>query len=98
MDEQKQRQGKDTMIELPEKHHLKSLPHYFQALWVGDKTFEIRKNDRNFKERDEVSIEEWEPKNGYTERLIEGFIRYISDYEQKPGYVVFSIQETRRQE
>lgn len=80
-------------------HNLKTWPGYFQATWVGDKTFEIRKNDRTFKERDEIVLEEWEPGNmEYTGRAIEGFIRYMTDYEQKQGYVVFQIEITERRE
>ena len=30
-------------------HELKILPMYFQAVWDGDKTFEVRKNDRGYK-------------------------------------------------
>lgn len=78
------------------KHELKVLPQYFKALWCGDKTFEIRKNDRKFDERDEVVLQE--NYYGYTGREIEGVITYLTDYEQKPGYVVFSFRETYRTE
>lgn len=81
------------------KHHLKTLPQYFQAAWVGDKTFEIRKNDRNYKERDEVVLEEWLPDEElHSGREIEGVINYLTDFEQKPGYVVFSVEVTGRRE
>lgn len=81
------------------KHELKVKPQYFKALWCGDKTFEIRKNDRNFEERDEVVLQEIEgADHDYTGREIEGFITYLTDFEQKPGYVVFSFKETRRTE
>lgn len=94
------------------KHELKTLPGYFKRSWIGDKTFEIRKNDRNFQEGDEVVLMEWEPQvtqdtsdnpgepfaGEYTGREIEGFIRYVTDYEQKPGYVVFRIEFTERRE
>ena len=73
------------------KHELKILPEYYKAVRCGDKTFEIRLNDRNFQERDEVELHEWNPVGGYTGNVLEGFIRYITDYEQKPNYVVFSV-------
>lgn len=66
-------------------HTLKTLTPYFQAAWIGDKTFEIRANDRKFKERDEVVLEEMDGSE-YTGRRIEGFIRYMTDFEQKPGW------------
>lgn len=30
-------------------HELKILPKYFSEVYSGNKTFEVRKNDRNFK-------------------------------------------------
>lgn len=30
------------------KHELKILPQYFQAVWSGIKTFELRKDDRDY--------------------------------------------------
>ena len=88
------------------KHLLKTHPEYFQASWVGDKNFEIRLNDRNFKERDEIVLQEWEPAddkvNGglanYTGREIEGVIVYLTRFSQKKNHVVFSFRETSRQE
>lgn len=82
------------------KHELKVYPQFFKALWCGHKTFEIRKNDRKFEERDEVVLQENDngSHDGYTGREIDGFITYLTDYEQKPGYVVFSFHETSRRE
>lgn len=85
------------------RHTLKTWPEYFRALWCGDKTFEIRKNDRVFQERDEVVLQEWEPFMGkeggeYTGREIEGFITYLTDFHQKDGFVVFSFRESCRRE
>lgn len=80
------------------KHILKCLPWFFQAAWVGDKTFEIRKDDRGFNERDEIVLQEWDPKEGYTGREIEGVIKYMTNFEQKENYVVFSFETTGRTE
>ena len=81
-------------------HTLKVYPQYFKALWCGDKTFEIRLNDRNFQERDEILLQENidGSHDGYTGREIGGFITYLTDYEQKKGYVVFSFSESFRRE
>lgn len=86
------------------KHELKSHPQFFKASWRGFKPFEIRNNDRNFEPMDEIVLQEWDPDiagptgedERYTGREIEGFINYISNYEQKEGYVVFSFEETGR--
>ena len=48
-------------------HELKILPQYFKEVISGSKTFEIRKNDRNFCIGDRLVLKEWE--NGqYTGR------------------------------
>lgn len=81
------------------KHELKCWPKFFQASWAGSKPFEIRNNDRNFAVNDEVCLQEFDPDlDDYSGREIEGFIRYITDFEQKPGYVVFFIDEIGRRE
>jgi hypothetical protein len=77
------------------KHELKTLPEFFQAAWVHDKTFEIRNNDRGFKERDEVWLQEWDPhEKEFTGREIHGFITYLTSFHQKAGWVVFSLTPT----
>lgn len=83
-----------------EKQLLKVYPKFFKALWCGDKTFEIRLNDRNLEERDEICLQENfdGSHDGYTGREIDGVITYLTDYEQKKGYVVFSFRETGRRE
>ena len=81
------------------KHELKSRPEFFNATWAGAKTFEIRFNDRKFQVHDEVCLQEWDPKDQeYTGREIDGFIRYITDYLQQDGYVVFTFDEIGRRE
>lgn len=93
-------------------HNLKSLPEYFRAVLEGTKTFEIRKNDRNFKEGDFVILQEWcerpetayylrnfredEPKFEYSGGIVVAQITYVTNFEQKPDYVVFGIKVLRR--
>lgn len=72
-------------------HQLKILPQYFQAVAGGDKTFEIRKNDRDYKVGDTIVLSEYE-EGQYTGRSILATITYITDYEQKEYYVVFGIK------
>ena len=57
-------------------HQLKILPQYFQAVSIGDKTFEIRKNDRDFKVGDNIALSEYED-GQYTGRSILAAITYI---------------------
>lgn len=42
-------------------HSLKTLPVYFAAVLRGDKTFEVRKNDRNFQTGDTLVLREYDP-------------------------------------
>lgn len=48
-------------ITTPMKHDLKTWTEYFQAVKSGDKTFEIRENDRNFKVGDVLLLREFIP-------------------------------------
>lgn len=41
-------------------HNLKCESQYFRAVKRGDKTFEIRKDDRNFQVGDIINLQEWD--------------------------------------
>ena len=59
-------------------HDLKSWPEYFQPLFDGIKTFEIRKNDRRFGVGDVLRIREWDDMKGvYTGREVKRKVTYI---------------------
>ncbi|WP_332237898.1 ASCH/PUA domain-containing protein [Sporolactobacillus sp. KGMB 08714] len=72
-------------------HSLKIEPEYFEPVISGAKPFEIRFNDRNFQAGDSVILKEYVPDSGYTGRHVSRQIGYITDFEQKEGYVVFSL-------
>jgi len=75
------------------KHELKTWPEYFTAVASGEKTFEIRKNDRNFQVGDRIKLVEYDPeKYEHTGRYMCADITYITDFEQKDDYVVFGIK------
>lgn len=59
-------------------HALKTLPEYFEAVRKGDKTFELRKNDRDFKVGDYLALNEWDGKK-YTGRALLAKITYMLD-------------------
>jgi hypothetical protein len=81
------------------RHELKCQPQFFQAAWAGAKPFEIRKNDRKFSVHDEVCLQEYDlVTDTYSGREIEGFIRYVTDFKQQKGYVVFSVDEIGRRD
>lgn len=82
-------------------HELKTWPTYFRAVADGDKRFEIRKNDRDFRVGDFVELLEYDPVDGRFIVEEEGGIVnrlffqicYMTDYAQQPGYVVFGLRE-----
>lgn len=43
------------------RHTLKTWPAFFTAILERRKTYEIRKNDRNFQVGDELLLQEWDP-------------------------------------
>jgi len=75
-------------------HELKTLSGYFEEVWEGRKPFEIRNNDRDFKVDDCLILKEIDPCEGgaiYTGRKIIVPVSYLTDFEQKPGYVVLGL-------
>ena len=71
-------------------HELKIAPEYFGPVAYGTKSFEIRKNDRDFQVDDILLLKEFDGK--YTGRETAMQVSYITDYEQKDGYVVLAIK------
>ena len=81
-------------------HFLKITPPYFEAVSSGVKTFEVRHNDRGFQAGDTVTLCEWDetrrkfpapPEVCLTGREITRVIGYVTGFEQKPNWVVFSL-------
>ncbi|EEL27604.1 hypothetical protein bcere0018_34000 [Bacillus cereus Rock1-15] len=74
-------------------HNLKINKEFFSPVVEQIKTFEIRRNDRGFQVGDKIVLNEWDNKNKeYTGKKVNGEITYITDYEQKENYVVFSFK------
>jgi hypothetical protein len=85
------------------KHELKVWPQFFAALVDRTKTFEIRKNDRDFKVGDALLLKEWDPKKeDYTGGVVHAFVSYISTPDSfqgvteqpvlNPDYVVLGLR------
>lgn len=74
-------------------HELKILPQYFTDVIKGEKTFEIRKNDRPFHKGDLLALNEFDGQY-YTGNSCLVYIDYILADEEycKKGYVVMSIK------
>lgn len=59
-------------------HYLKTWPQYFAAIISGEKTFEIRKNDREFKVGDSLCLQEFIPSHEqFTGRVWVVIVTYI---------------------
>ena len=74
-------------------HELKILPEYYNAIARGEKTFEVRFNDRGYKVHDILRLREHS--NGtYSGRWLDAEVTYLLDDTNycKEGYVVLSIK------
>lgn len=72
-------------------HTLKIQSRYFKDVVNGLKTFEIRKNDRDYKVGDILVLEE-RLCGRFTDEQIKVKVTYITDYAQQDGYVVMGIE------
>lgn len=77
-------------------HELKIWPNYFNAVISGRKTFEVRKNDRDFKEGDFLLLREWGPLSKiFTGRDCKVQVLYILQGGQwgiEEGYCILGIK------
>ena len=62
------------------EHRVKSWPEMFELIESGRKTFELRKNDRDYKADDVIVLQEWEPNTkAYSGRECRKLIKYVMD-------------------
>jgi len=77
-------------------HTLKTWIEYFEEVLMGHKTFEIRKNDRDFKVGDMLILREWDKlKETFTGRSIAVNVTYIlkgGSFGLEDGFVIMSIK------
>jgi hypothetical protein len=78
-------------------HDLKTWPEFFNAVEHGAKSFEIRKDDRNFQVGDILCLREWDPATkDYTGRSIRKTIRYILrdalQFGLQEGYAILGFE------
>ena len=74
-------------------HYIKITPEYYRAIERGEKTFEVRYNDRNYQVHDILHLKEWLNGN-YTQREIVAEVTYLLDSPDycKDGFVIMSIK------
>lgn len=80
-------------------HSLKTWPIYFERLLTGEKTFEVRKDDRGYQSGDTLILSEWVPPSAtstgsYTGRSLKFRVGFV--FRQGVGvdlgeYVVMSL-------
>lgn len=76
-------------------HDLKILPEWFNAVISGVKTFEIRRDDRNFQPRDVLLLREWDGK-AYTGRTCKADVTMVLRGEYcRAGYCTMAIRAYR---
>jgi hypothetical protein len=82
-------------------HMLKSWPEYFDAVQRGEKTFEVRRADRDFRVGDVLCLQRWEPDredytrdgSGYpaTETVRVSYVLPGGQFGIEPGFVVMGV-------
>lgn len=78
-------------------HELKIIPEYYKYIRSHEKTFEIRKDDRDYKPGDVLILREWNPATreytGHqTKRVITYILREAEQYGLKDGYCILGLQ------
>ncbi len=78
-------------------HELKIWPPYFQAIWKGTKTFEIRKDDRGFDVGHLLLLREWSPEaKRYTGSYLLKAVTYVMHggrFGLEVGHVVMGLRD-----
>jgi ASC-1-like (ASCH) protein len=78
------------------EHNLKTRPEFFNELWLGRKTFEVRKDDRDFQVGDTLVLREWNPQSeSYTGRDVVSEVTYIlqgGQFGVEEGYCVLALK------
>lgn len=60
------------------EHELKTWPEFYQALHTGEKTFELRVDDRGYRAGDVLHLREWNPRSEtYSGREMRRLVTYI---------------------
>ncbi|WP_262027103.1 DUF3850 domain-containing protein [Microvirga sp. Mcv34] len=81
-------------------HELKTLAPYWDAVERGEKTFEVRRDDRGFQKGDVLKLYRMDEHNNIawkTGRMIERQVSYVltgGQYGIEPGFVVMGLSST----
>lgn len=76
-------------------HVLKTVPPYFDDIISGAKTFEVRRNDRDFKVGDTLRLREWNADSGlFMGRVLDVHVSYVlplADLALADDFVVMGL-------
>lgn len=74
-------------------HHLKTWPRFYENVASGAKTFEIRKDDRDFNAGDVLVLQEYEPDaKAYTGRECAVRVTFVTSLRPLHNAVGMSIE------
>jgi uncharacterized protein YqfB (UPF0267 family) len=76
-------------------HKLKIWPQFFEAILSGEKTFEVRSNDRDFQQGEFLQLREFDKtKQSFTGRTLLRRVNYVAKnlHGVDPNFVVMSIE------
>jgi len=80
------------------EHSLKILPQFLARILSGQKTFEIRKNDRDYQVGDTLFLQEHNPDSKIQwavpsrQQSARVEVVYISSFAQQEGYIVMGVK------
>lgn len=77
-------------------HDIKIAPQFFDDVATGIKPFEIRFDDRNYRNGEQVLMREYRD-DEYTGREITATISYVTDFAQHDNWVVFGLRNIETQ-
>lgn len=86
-------------------HELKTWPSFFAALLDGSKTFEVRRNDRDFAVGDVLVLREWDPTpslyepRGTTGKSTTRVVTYVlrgGEFGIEAGFCVLGLAEVKQ--
>jgi len=86
----------DSELVSERQHFLKCWPNYYPAVLRGDKTVELRINDRAYEVGDILVICEYDRRKGYTGRQCRRIVTHVlvgsPEFGMSPDYVALSMQ------
>lgn len=76
------------------RHYLKTWPESFEAISVGVKPWEIRKNDRDFHVGDLLCLQEWCPvREAYSGKQINAVVQWVlwEGFGLQDGHIIMTL-------